>query len=199
MILTELTTVPDAALPLQALKNQLRLGTGFGEDSLQDGLLLSLLRAAMAAIEARVGKALLQRRFTLRIEDWKSLDEQPLPVAPVSGVVSVSLVDRLGTATMVATDRYRLVPDTHRPKLAAVGLLFPTVPSDGHVEVVLDAGFGADWTAVPGDLAQAMLILSATYYEERHDMGQQAAGLPHAVVALIERWRTVRLLGGGAG
>ncbi len=197
MILTELTTVPDATLPVQALKTQLRLGTGFGEDTLQDGLLAGVLRAAIAAIEGRIGKVLLQHRFSLRIEDWKSLDEQPLPVAPVAQIVSVSLVDRAGGQTLVAADRYRLVPDTHRPHLAATGLLFPMVPSDGHVEVVLDAGFGATWGAVPGDLAQAVLFLAATYYEERHETHEQAAGLPHGVVALIERWRTVRVLGGG--
>lgn len=197
MILTELTTVPDGTLPLQAFKNQVRLGTGFGEDSLQDSLLLGILRAAIAAIEGRIGKALLQRQFQLRIEDWKSLDEQPLPVAPVAQVASVTLVDRDGTPTVVEVDRYRLVPDTHRPRLAATGLLFPTVPGDGHVDVVFEAGFGADWTGVPSDIAQAVLMLAATYYENRHDTGQ-GAGLPHAVIALIERWRTVRMLGGGA-
>jgi uncharacterized phiE125 gp8 family phage protein len=197
MILTELTTVPDTALPLQTLKNQLRLGTGFGEDSLQDSLLTGVLRAAMAAIEGRVGKALLQRRFSWRIEEWKSLDEQPLPLAPVTQVVSVTLVDGAGVQTAVAPANWRLVPDTHRPKLASTGYLFPNVPDDGHIEIVLDAGFGTDWGQVPVDLGQAVMILAATYYEDRHDMGQQAGGLPHAVTALIERWRTVRILGGG--
>lgn len=197
MNLTELTTVADAALPLQALKNQLRLGTGFGEDSLQDALLASVLRAAIAAIEGRIGKALLQRRFTLRIEDWKALDEQPLPLAPVSEVISVALVDKGGVETLVDATRWRLIRDTHRPRLAAVGLLLPTVPSDGHVEIVLDAGFGLDWAAMPTDLAQAVLFLAATYYEDRHDTGAEV-GLPHPVQALIERWRTVRILGGGA-
>jgi uncharacterized phiE125 gp8 family phage protein len=198
MILTELTSVPDSALPLQAFKNQLRLGTGFGEDTLQDAVLNGVLRAAMTVIEGRVGKALVARSFNLRIEDWQSLDEQTLPVAPVSSVASVTLVDSAGVNTALGTTSYRLVPDTHRPKLDAVGVLFPAVPGDGHVDIVFTAGFGVDWTFVPTDLSQAVLILAAVYYEDRHDNGMQSPALPHAVLALIERWRTVRLLGGKA-
>jgi len=72
------------------------------------------------------------------------------------------------------------------------------VPSDGRVEVVFDAGFGVAWAAVPADLAQAVLLLAAEFYERRHEAGLRASGLPFGVVTLIERWRTVRVLGGGA-
>jgi len=197
MILTELTTVPDTALPLQNLKDQLRLGTGFGQDTLQDSLLTSMLKAAVTAIEGRTDKALIQRQFSLRVEDWKSLDEQPLPLAPVVSVDAVATVASDGTQVPLDPAYYRLVPDTHRPRLAATGLLFPTVPGDGYVTIDLTAGFAATWDGVPDDIAQAVLILAATYYEARHETGGRTSGLPHAVTTLIERWRTVRVLGGG--
>jgi uncharacterized phiE125 gp8 family phage protein len=63
MMLIEETTVPDAALPVAEFKAHLRLGTGFGDDALQDPVLRSFLRAAMAAIEARTGKVLITRPF----------------------------------------------------------------------------------------------------------------------------------------
>ncbi len=44
MILHETTPVPDSALPLEAFRTHLRLGTGFGEDSLQDAVLLAFPR-----------------------------------------------------------------------------------------------------------------------------------------------------------
>lgn len=198
MLLTEQTTVPSNVLPVQGLKDHLRLGTGFSDSGMQDGLIESYIRAAIAAVEGRIGKALLTRRFLLTLEDWRDGSEQALPVAPVSAVISVTLYTVTGTATVLPTDRYHLVPDTHRPKLAATGYLLPMVPTDGHIEVVFDAGFGATWTVVPPDLQQAVYLLASHYYEHRHEFAEAPAGLPYPVQALIERWRTVRVLGGGS-
>lgn len=198
MMLIEVTAVAGVALPVQAMKDHLRLGSGFSDDGMQDNLIEAHLRAAMSVIEGRIGKVILARQFKLVLEDWRKPDEQPLPVAPINNVASVTLVDVNGVGTTIATSRYRLVQDRHRPKLAAVGLLLPDVPQDGQVEIVFDAGFGAAWSEIPADLAQAVLLLAAEYYENRHDAGLPANGLPSAVQVLIERWRTVRVLGGGA-
>jgi uncharacterized phiE125 gp8 family phage protein len=198
MVLTEQTAVPVEALPVQGLKDHLRMGTGFSDGDLQDGLIESHLRAAIAAVEGRIGKALIQRRFLLRLEDWRDGSEQALPVAPVTAIVSVTLFSVAGAAAVVAADRYRLVPDTHRPRLAARGYLLPSVPSEGRVEVLFDAGFGATWAQVPPDLQQAVFLLAAQYYEHRHEFAEVPPGLPYPVQALIERWRIVRVLGGGS-
>ena len=196
MMLIEQTSVPLAALPVQILKDHLRLGTGFADEGVQDGLVESHLRAAIAAIEARIGKALLARQFKLVLGDWRNAAAQALPVAPVSAIASVTLVDAAGGQQVVAPARYRVQPDRHRPKLAGVGMLLPAVPVDGQVEIVFTAGFGADWAAVPADLAQAVLLLAAQFYETRHE-GASQGGVPLAVQALIEKWRNVRVLGGG--
>lgn len=198
MMLTEETSVLSAALPVQVLKDHLRLGTGFSDGNMQDALIESYLRAAMSAIEGRTGKALMQRRFKLVLEDWRDGSEQALPVAPVAAVASVTLFGPLGAGTVLAASTYRLVVDTHRPKLAAVGHLLPMVPTDGRIEILFDAGFGAAWAAVPPDLQQAVFLLSGQYYEQRNEFSGAPAGLPHPVQALIERWRTVRVLGGGS-
>lgn len=197
MMLIEQTTVPGAALPVQALKDHLRLGSGFADGAMQDGLVESYLRAAMAAVEGRIGKALIARVFKLVLPDWRDPAGQALPVAPVSAVESVTLVDSAGAGTVVAASRYRVMPDRHRPRLVALGTLLPSVPTDGQVEVVFTAGFGASWAAVPADLQQAVLLLAAEYYEHRLEAAQ-AGAVPRAVQALIERWRNVRVLGGGA-
>jgi uncharacterized phiE125 gp8 family phage protein len=197
MMLTEETTVPGAALPVQELKDHLRLGSGFTDGNIQDGLIESYLRAAMAAIEARIGKILIRRRFLWLLDCWRDGEEQALPVAPVSGITSVTLVDAAGGETVVAATAYRLIPDLHRPRLAGRGSLLPVLPALGQVKVVFDAGFGVAWSDVPADLRQAVLLLAAEYYEHRHDDNAQTAGLPFGVVTLIERWRTVRILGGG--
>lgn len=199
MMLIEQGGVPQGALPIQTLRDHLRLGSGFADDSFQDGLLEGLLRAALAAVEGRTLKVLLARAFVLTLDDWRDPAGQTLPLSPVRTIGSVTLFDITGTATVVAADRYRLVRDLHRPKLAPTGSSLPAVPEGGRVEVVFEAGFGETWAQVPPDLAQAVLLLGAEYYETRHEAGQRdAAGLPLAVQVLIERWRTVRLLAGGA-
>lgn len=198
MMLFDETTVPSAVLPVQAMKAHLRLGSGFTDDGMQDALVEGYLRAAIATIEGRIGKVLLARRFRLVLEDWRSPGEQSLPVAPVTAILSVTLIDRTGAETVLAPSSYRLVADFQRPKLAPVGVLLPAVPSDGRAEVRFDAGYSAPWSGVPADLAQAVFLLAAEFHERRHEGDTRPAGLPQTVVALIDRWRTVRVLGGGA-
>lgn len=197
MMLIEQTTVPDAALPVQEFKDHLRLGTGFTDVGAQDTVLQSYLRAAAAAIEARIGKALIAREFRWSTGHWRNDGEQALPVAPVTAILSVTMIDRDGIETLVDAGRYRLARDTHRPKLVAAGAVLPGIPVGGNVDVAFVAGFGPAWSDVPVDLRQAVLLLGAQYYEFRHESGG-AEAIPFGVMALIERWRTVRVLGGGA-
>ena len=198
MVLEETGAVPGGALPVAALADHLRLGTAFQGDALQAGLLESQLRAALAVIEGRTAKALLARGFRLGLTCWRGTGAQALPVAPVAAVEEVALVDAAGVRVVLEPARFRLERDVHRPRLVAVSGVLPAIPAGGRVEVAFTAGFGAAWADVPADLRQAVLLLAAQFYETRHDAGDGVAGLPHAVQALIERWRTVRILGGGA-
>jgi uncharacterized phiE125 gp8 family phage protein len=197
MRLEELGVVPGAVLPVAALADHLRLGTAFEGAPLQAGLLESHLRAALAAVEGRIGKALILRRFRLGLERWRGDGAQALPVAPVAALVEVALVGADGGRVVLEPARFRLVADTHRPKLAAVAGALPVIATGGAVEITFEAGFGAAWADVPPDLAQAVMLLAAEFYEMRHDVGDRANGLPLAVQVLLERWRTVRVLGGG--
>lgn len=197
MMLNELTGVPQSALPVQAMSDHLRLGSGFADDGLQAGLVETYLRSALAAIEGRIGKALLQRSFRLSLAHWRSRAGQALPLAPVSSVNSVTLIDAQGAASAVPADRYRLAEDMHRPRLMPRGTRLPAIPHDGRVEIVFDAGFGTNWGDVPPDLAQAVFLLAAQYYERRHDADGVSGGLSRQIQALTERWRNIRVLGGG--
>ncbi|OYU17906.1 MAG: hypothetical protein CFE34_13245 [Rhodobacteraceae bacterium PARR1] len=197
-MLVELEPVPGSALPVADLGAHLRLGTGFASDGLQDGLLASHLRAALAVIEGRIGKALISRRFRWEVPYWREAGgAQALPLAPVSLVVEVALVDGWGGRVVLSDTLWRLRRDSQRPRLEPVSLSFPPVPEGGLAQVVFDAGFGV-WAAVPADLRQAVFLLAAEFYEHRHDGGAAVAALPKTVAGLIEGWRTVRLLGGGA-
>lgn len=198
MMLIEQTTVPPAVLPLTSFKAHLRLGTGFADDGSEDVLLEALLRAAMAAIEARTGKVLLRRSYTWSLAAWRDPGRQTLPVAPVSAITALRLRDRNGGTTPVAASAYRLLPDTHGPSLAPAGSLLPTIPSGGSAEIDFEAGFGADWEAVPSDLGHAVLLLAAYYHEHRQETALGDGVMPFGVMALVEPWRRLRLTAGGA-
>ena len=198
MMLVEQAGVPLGALPIQELKDHLRLGSGFSDADVQDTLVESYLRAAMAAIEGRIGKALILRRFEWVVTGWSGgIAGQALPIAPVAAVVEVAVIDAEAAVSVVEAGRYNLRPDLHRPRLAPKGTGLPTIPDGGRARIVFDAGFGAAWADVPADLRQAVLLLAAHYHEFRHELDIRQSAPPFGVAGLLERWRNIRVLGGG--
>lgn len=197
MMLIETTTVPQVALPVASFTDHLRLGSGFSDDGLQNAVLENYLRAAIAAIEARTGKILIEREFSWTLTGWRDQAKQILPVAPISAVSEVVIVSRVGDETVVPATRWQLQPDMQRPCLVPVGSALPTIPRGGSVRVGFLAGFGPDWSDLPADLAQAVMMLAAHFYEYRHESAMGGGNMPYGVTALIERYRTVRLFMGG--
>lgn len=197
MILKEQTTVPSAALPIPELREHLRLGTGFTDDALQDGVLERCLRAALAGIEARTGKALITRDFRWTIAAWREWTAQTLPIAPVSVIHSLTIVDRFDAETVVDAGSYWLERDSERPQIVAAGVTLPTIPVGGTAAIDFEAGFGATWGDMPADIAQAVMLLAAHYYENRAPSEASNSGLPSLVATLIERYRRIRTFGGG--
>lgn len=199
MMLIEETSVPSSALPVEQFKDHLRLGSGFSDDNVQDGLLEGFLRSALAAIEARTGKALLEREFSWTVTRWRDPCAQALPIAPISAIVEVALMDRVGAETLVDAARYHLGPDMQRPVLAAVSGNLPSIERMGSAKISMLAGFGPEWSDLPADLTQAVFLLASHYYEYRHEVQYDGGCMPFGVSVLIERYRTLRILGGGAG
>lgn len=200
MMLIEETAPAAEALPVAALRDHLRLGTGFGiaEDPAETAALAGFLRAAIATIEARTGKVLLVRRFRMQLDDWRDRLGQSLPLAPVLSVEGIEIDDGEGRVVQLPESSWRLVPDSQRPMILPRGVILPHVPRRGFVTLRFTAGFGASWGDVPADLAQAVLMLAARYYEDRSYEGSRAA-MPFGVSALIEKWRAVRTLAGRGG
>ncbi|WP_238364360.1 head-tail connector protein [Mesobacterium pallidum] len=196
MMLIEETTIGQAALPVDAFKAHLRLGTGFAEGNVQDAVLEGFLRAAVAAIEARTGKILIERAFSWTLTQWRDGSCQVLPVAPVTAVTGVTLIDGTGAETLWAPGNYRLERDAQRPKLVPVVGALPYIPTGGSVEIAFDAGYAATVEALPSDLVQAVMLLAAHYYEYRDETSLSAGCMPFGVTSLIERYRVMRLFGG---
>lgn len=193
MNLIELTTPLSAAIPIGDFTDHLKLGSGFADDGSQDSLLEGYLRAAISAIEGRTGKVLLQKDYSWELTRWYAPGRQGLPVGPVSGVSAVTLVTAGGADTVVDPAAYTLRKDLFRPELSAGAL--PSIPTNGMVRIDFTAGFGPAWSDVPPDLAQAVFLLAASNYEARSEAHGAGGTMPFGVLALIERYKTVRLLG----
>lgn len=196
MILNELTSVPSSAIPVTAFSEHLNLGSGFSDSGDQDSILETYLRAALAAIEARLGIALFRRRFSWGLYAWSNPNTQRLPVSPVQTIEALRVITSVGTETLVPDDNYRHLKNGNSDQLVATGACLPHLPHNGSVEIVFEAGYGASWDAIPADLRQAVLKLAAQHYEDR--TGHSAGQFPTGVLTLLEPYRVHRLSGGGA-
>ncbi|WP_417255523.1 head-tail connector protein [Celeribacter halophilus] len=196
MMLMEQTQMATAALPVAEFRDHMRLGTGFDDDGVQDGALETFLRAAIAAVEGRTGKVLISRDFLYTLRAWRDLGAQVLPVAPVTAINSFVIVDRTGAETTIDAAKYMLEQDMQRPRLVSTGFVLPQVPVAGEARIAFTAGFATRWSDLPADLAQAVFLLAAHYYEHRHETAVGEALMPFGVRTLLERYRTLRLFGG---
>jgi uncharacterized phiE125 gp8 family phage protein len=197
MILTEVSAPPPAAVPVRAFAEHLRLGSGFEDDGSQDAVLELYLRSAMAAIEARLGRALLARDFTWTVTRWRETACQALPIAPVRSVAAVTMIDADGAETVVDPGTWSVMRDSQRPRLVGrFGRNLPKIPNAGQAEIRFNAGFGEGWDAVPADLRQAVFLLAAHFYENRVEGAGPAGSLPFGVLVLIEAYRATRIGGG---
>lgn len=195
MFLVEQTTVPGASFPVSELKDHLQLGTGFADDAAQDTVLEHYLRAAVAAIEARTGKVILTKQYTWTLTAWRDVARQALPLAPVSSIDAIRMIDRIGNTTLLGVAEYVLERDHHRPAICAVSGILPSIAVGGSTEIDFTAGFGSSWAEIPPSLQQAVLLLAAHYYESRY-AGGSGGEMPFGVSGLIERFRNIRILGG---
>ena len=198
MMLIEETTLPDAAFPLETFRRHLRMGTGFGNSTLQDDLLLGFLRGAVSAIEGRLSKALLVRGFSVTVTDWRRVDRMMFPLAPVTRVDSVTVTNATGAETALDPAAYWLDTGAPDPYLKPAGTSLPVIPARGNVRVSFTAGMAATIDDLPADLKQAVLMLAAHYYEFRDSTGLGEGCMPFGVTSLIQRYRPLRL-GVGAG
>lgn len=197
MILTEVSAPRSEALPVRAFAEHLRLGSGFADDGSLDAVLELYLRSAMAAVEARIGRALLSRTFTCSVTHWREDACQGLPIGPVRSVERIALHAADGTETEVGADAWSLLRDSQRPRIVGrFGRSLPRVPRAGHAEITFTAGYGAAWSEVPADLRQAVFLLAASYYETRSEAGAVPGVMPFGVLVLLEAYRTMRIGGG---
>lgn len=193
MILTELTNIVPKELPIQGLRNHLRLGTGFNEDDLQDDLLELYLRSAIQIIEKHTGLILVLRSFMCVFNSREFDRSVKLPVLPVLKVTRVTLIDASGTKVELTKDSFRLDTRQDNPVVILKTQQVTGMCNADYIEVVFDAGYASYWNKLPSDLAHIVIILAAHFYENRFNHSNDRRSFPMMVTAVIETYRIIRI------
>jgi uncharacterized phiE125 gp8 family phage protein len=193
MILTETSPAAVTPVSLAEFKSHLRLAEGFAPDPAEDALLDHYLRNATSVVEARIGRALIRREFMLQVAAWDRDGHLVLPVGPVALIGSLSFILDAATIELPATS-WSLEPGTSRQLLSGPGGgTLPAIPQGYSAALVFNAGFGDSPGDMPGELAQAVMLLAAHYFEHRYGEAVSGTGIPAGVQALLETRRPARL------
>lgn len=186
--MTITVTTPPALEPLKLSEAKLHLAELANDN---DALINSLILVAREYCENETGLALINRGLKLTLDDFKSCIEIPKP--PLVSVETVEYVDTDGVTQLLADTLYRIDAESSPGRLTpAYGESWPSVrPVTNAVSIKYTAGYGADRSAVPMPIKQAMLLLIGHYYQNREITvtGLTLTALPMAVDALLNQYR----------
>ncbi|MEO0400302.1 MAG: head-tail connector protein [Pseudomonadota bacterium] len=184
MVLVQTSPPAEEPVSIADLKAHLRV-TSTSEDALISGLGL----AARRTIEARTSLALIAQNWRLSV-DGPFPSDVTLPLGPVSAVTTVAVTQN-GASVALSSDQF--VVET-----GSVGRVAVTAA------ITADAGYGAltiDFTAgwvnaaaVPDDIALAVKMLTAHFFEHREAVGSDRyLTVPDGVATLLAPYKRVRL------
>ena len=179
---------PPAAEPitLSDLKDHLRVTQGD-----EDALITGVLVAAVRAVEARAGLALMSQQWRLTL-DCVPAETLRLPIAPAAALDGATVTDAEGAPQAVDAALYEFSAGFPGRLRAVAPWPRPGVALDG-VAIDFTAGFGSA-AAVPEPLKQAVKLLAAHFFETRESAGEQRVySVPRAVDALLAPYRELRL------
>lgn len=179
-------------LSLDDVKAHLRL-----DGHAEDALLQSLILTSRMHIEAALGLALINQGWLLTIDDWKLASSVRLPIRPLRRVDSISIRNGANESSYLTEASYRIEePDalpTIRLSLPDARLLKQVPPIC--VVIAFQAGYGPQPNSVPAPIRQAMLLLTAHWYEHRDpaEIGSQEANIPAAISGLLQTYAVRRI------
>ena len=186
MPLERLTPPAAPPVPLARARQYLRV-----DDAADDALIADLITAAARHVEQTAGIALITNQWRLWADCTPPNGLFRLPLHPVASIDEVAIRTETGWQTVSAAD-WQADLASRPPRLKAT-VNWPR-PDGGlnAVRITFTAGFGADDTAVPEELQQAVLLIAAHLYEFREGNAAPAA-LPPEAASLLAPWRLITL------
>lgn len=187
-----LTTPPEIEpVTVAEAKTYLRI-----DGAADDLLVASLALTSRLHVESALGLALITQGWMLQLDRWPPGHEVEFPLRPVASVTAVRVRAVDDTPTTISAADYLLDAASTPPRLVANGVtwLQPGRKATG-IEIDFTAGYGADVTDVPEPIRQAILLLTAHWYEHRDpvDIGSPDTAIPASVSDLLSPYRVKRL------
>jgi uncharacterized phiE125 gp8 family phage protein len=161
------------------------------DHSTEDTYIASLIKAARLYVESIVGRALVTRTYTAKLDAFPSSPFY-LPYPPLATVGSIKYTDDDAVTLTFASSNYTvdLYSEPGRVILNS-DATWPsvTLADINGVEIVYTAGYGAAGSNVPELFRQAILLLVAHLYENREAVavaqGISVTTVPLAFESLI--------------
>ncbi len=175
-LLTRVVAPATEPLTLEETKLYLRL-----TDDAEDVQISDLIVSARMMAEQWLKRSLITQSWKLAYDDYLS-EYTVLPMGPVQGVTSVTIVNKDGGTQTVDSDLYNL-------NAAKDTLIFQSDVIGFRVEIIYVTGYG-DAQSVPRPIKAGMLAHIAMMYDGR---GDSMLAVPQQSLALYMPYREVTL------
>ncbi|GJL97507.1 MAG: hypothetical protein DHS20C06_13240 [Hyphobacterium sp.] len=191
----QLVTPPTVEpVTLSDAKAFLRIGTDHDDD-----LILQLIASARQRVEAETGRALISRTYREWLDRWDLPGRMAdngrqfrLTMPPLISVNTITTYDAHDVGTVWDGANYFVDAQSDPGRIAVRSGGFPRPGrAAAGIEIIFDAGYGADPDDVPEALREAVLRLTADAYLNRD--GDSARILPLAVQSLLAPYKRVGL------
>jgi uncharacterized phiE125 gp8 family phage protein len=163
----------------------------------EDTLIQSLIMASRLHIEAALDLALITQTWRHQLDRWPRARSLNLPLRPVQSLSAVRVFDTDDESETLESNAFILDGTSNAARLILSGsaiLPVPTRAANG-IEIDFVAGYGDEPSDVPQPIRQALLLLTAHWYENREpvEIGAAATIIPGTVSDLLSPYRRRRL------
>jgi uncharacterized phiE125 gp8 family phage protein len=136
-------------------------------ETVDDAYLSMLILAATQLVEAKTGRALIQRSFVQYLDGWPDVIE--IPVSPLVSITKIEYYDGDNVKQTLATDQYDVAAHATPGYVSlAWGMVWPVLYNKPEaVQVTFLAGFAASVAALDAKAKQLVSFLANHWYMHR--------------------------------
>jgi len=191
------TSSGQTSLPLEDIKNHLRLSLG---ETDEDGLLEGLRKSAQEYVENYTNRKLLTQSWNVYFDDWPDGDSFEIPYPPLQSIPSTGVVYTNSTndsttwgstkwCSDTASEPGRLVREYEESSWPTTATLHNNNP----IAIEFVCGYTTA-SNIPQSIRQAMLLIVGHFYENREEtiIGQPITRVPMAVKSLLAPYRNFK-------